>query len=337
MPQQQQLPQNESIYNLLYDKKGKEPPKKVMYRSKYDPKAPLTGSTLGLHGTTVTVGKGIHELKRTSSVSSTFGPRPNMSESNGARNNPSNFLRKGSRSFSQNKLSEKKKQCVDKTKMSEKNRKPSVPFRDDKPVLGLKTCKNFITSNAVDMILSSQSNSQKKNKWDENENFLEKENYGKVPDYLKDVKEQISRENELIDQYVMQQSEQQHQQYAQDKKTQQQYDYNDIYGGKTSSGFTSISSSPSGSSSMTKNKSNNNGNMTDESVVMDENDRQELIQKLRDRWDHVNSNYQKICHRVVMETPGDVRRKNSQEAELKQLEDDIALLTKPGPIIIRSS
>jgi hypothetical protein len=55
----------ESIYNLI-EKPQQDVPKQPMYRSKYDPKAPLTGSTLGLHGTTVTVGKGINDLKRVS-------------------------------------------------------------------------------------------------------------------------------------------------------------------------------------------------------------------------------------------------------------------------------
>ena len=53
----------ESIYNLI-PKPKKEEKKKPIYRSKYDPKAPLTGSTFGLHGTTVTVGKGINDLKK---------------------------------------------------------------------------------------------------------------------------------------------------------------------------------------------------------------------------------------------------------------------------------
>lgn len=53
----------ESIYNLI-EKPKQDVPKQPMYRSKYDPKAPLTGSTFGLHGTTVTVGKGINDLKR---------------------------------------------------------------------------------------------------------------------------------------------------------------------------------------------------------------------------------------------------------------------------------
>ena len=53
----------ESIYNLIpKPKQGAE--KKLIYRSKYDPNAPLTGSTFGLHGTTVTVGNGVQELKK---------------------------------------------------------------------------------------------------------------------------------------------------------------------------------------------------------------------------------------------------------------------------------
>ena len=54
----------ESIYNLI-PKPTQQQKKEPIYRSKYDPKAPLTtGSTFGLHGTTATVGKGIHDLKK---------------------------------------------------------------------------------------------------------------------------------------------------------------------------------------------------------------------------------------------------------------------------------
>ena len=38
-----------------------------------------------------------------------------------------------------------------------KSPKPAVPKRDDKPVMGLKTTKNFVVSNAVENILSSKS------------------------------------------------------------------------------------------------------------------------------------------------------------------------------------
>ncbi len=61
----------ESIYNLI-PKPQHEEAKKSIYRSKYDPKAPLTGSTFGLHGTTVTVGNGINELKKVSVCNTTL-------------------------------------------------------------------------------------------------------------------------------------------------------------------------------------------------------------------------------------------------------------------------
>jgi len=57
----------ESIYNLIPKPKS-QTRKKPLYRSKYDPNAPLTGSTVGLRGTTVTVGKGINELKKVTTV-----------------------------------------------------------------------------------------------------------------------------------------------------------------------------------------------------------------------------------------------------------------------------
>ena len=54
---------SESIYNLI-PKPLSEEPRKKLYRSRYDPNAPLTGSTFGLHGTTATVGQGAHELRK---------------------------------------------------------------------------------------------------------------------------------------------------------------------------------------------------------------------------------------------------------------------------------
>jgi hypothetical protein len=54
---------SESIYNLVPEQYT-EPVKAPMYRSKYDPKAPLTSSTFGLHGTSATIGGGINELKK---------------------------------------------------------------------------------------------------------------------------------------------------------------------------------------------------------------------------------------------------------------------------------
>ncbi len=53
----------ESIYNFVEQPK-KEELKKEIYRSKFDPKGPLIGSTFCMHGTTAVDGKGFHSLKK---------------------------------------------------------------------------------------------------------------------------------------------------------------------------------------------------------------------------------------------------------------------------------
>jgi len=55
----------------------------------------------------------------------------------------------------------------------------AVPKKDEKPIMGLVSDKNFIVSNAVENILAAPklpSNNEK--------DFLKKKNYGKVPKYL---------------------------------------------------------------------------------------------------------------------------------------------------------
>ena len=69
--------------------------------------------------------------------------------------------------------------------------------------------------------------------------------------------------------------------------------------------------------------------------VIDEQERRELINKLKQRWGEVNAEYQKYCHKVILDTPGEIKRKASQEAELKQLEEDIERLSCPGPLTIK--
>lgn len=69
--------------------------------------------------------------------------------------------------------------------------------------------------------------------------------------------------------------------------------------------------------------------------ILDDEDRLNLIHALKTKWDYVNSKYQKICHRVSIDSLGDIKRKEAQEAELQQLEDDIERLSRPGPIYIR--
>jgi hypothetical protein len=59
------------------------------------------------------------------------------------------------------------------------NKKVPVPKKEEKPIMGLVSDKNFIVSNAVENILAAPklpTNSDK--------DYLKKKNYGKVPQFL---------------------------------------------------------------------------------------------------------------------------------------------------------
>lgn len=72
--------------------------------------------------------------------------------------------------------------------------KPPVPSRNDKPVMGLVSQKNFVTANAVDNILAVP-----KRPISNEINYLQKADYGQVPQYIDRVKQQISEEYRMIE------------------------------------------------------------------------------------------------------------------------------------------
>merc|ERR1711937_678802 len=106
--------------------------------------------------------------------------------------NPQNFLKSYTRE--DNKLPEPKKfeftDAVDK--------KPAVPRRNERPVLGLVTSKNFITCNAVENILAVPKKTDVRQV-----SYMNKKGYGKVPAYLEKVKGEIQDEYN----YIMQMQE----------------------------------------------------------------------------------------------------------------------------------
>ena len=116
--------------------------------------------------------------------------------------------------------------------------------------------------------------------------YLDKEDYGKVPQYLGQVREEIKREKDMIDRYVKEQMG------IEDAEPEQLED-------------------------------------------MSESERNNLLNALKAKWQSVNNKYQKMTHIVLLDTTGQVRRKEQMEGELKQLEADIERLQKPGPIMIR--
>merc|ERR1711977_355522 len=72
---------------------------------------------------------------------------------------------------------------------------PAVPSRDDEPVLGLVTSKNFITRNAVENILAVPKKTDVRQV-----SYVNKKGYGKVPAYLEKVKAEIQDEYNYIQQ-----------------------------------------------------------------------------------------------------------------------------------------
>merc|ERR1712164_7743 len=103
--------------------------------------------------------------------------------------NPQNFLKSYTRE--DNKLPEPQKfeftDAVDK--------KPAVPRRNERPVLGLVTSKNFITCNAVENILAVPKKTDVRQV-----SYVNKKGYGKVPAYLEKVKAEIQDEYNYIQQ-----------------------------------------------------------------------------------------------------------------------------------------
>ncbi|TYZ67294.1 hypothetical protein PybrP1_007597 [[Pythium] brassicae (nom. inval.)] len=260
------MQREESIFNLI-PKVVVAPAKSERYRSKHDPKVEPTGSSFGVHGTTKLIGSNLGSAKG-------FGRLP-------AKPEPKEFTRKGERCST----------TVDPSKKPSKftyegTAKASVVKRDEKPIMGLKSAKNFVIANAVETILAVPGDRARAKH--ELPQYTKKEDYGRVPKYLEQVKDEIERENTMIEEFVRQ-----------------------------------------------------NKNFMEEengrAEPMDERERLELVDALKAKWDHVNAKYQKLCHNVVFDTLGKVRRKETFEKELTQLEKDIQLLEKGHVVIVAPS
>lgn len=73
-----------------------------------------------------------------------------------------------------------------------RHKKDAVPKVTDKPVQGLKSNKNFIVTNAIENILSNAKKSEEQVDWQK------KPDFGKTPEYLNRIKENIQGEYKMI-------------------------------------------------------------------------------------------------------------------------------------------
>jgi len=287
----------ESIYNIIPPKE-KVQEKPPMYRSQHSGTIPPSASTFagtiserGGHAS----GHHIHmHASRTShpiltniegdatkkilddKMGRTFGKAPGV-----AKPCPQDFLAKKTMRPTVATLKEVKRDephrlhpTTLKTKV-----KPALPKQDEQPVMNLVTSKNFIVANAVETILAAPKKVTQGTK-----DYLAKEDYGKVPSYLKHIKNDIQNEFEYI---------QQLQQQEMDAR-----------------------------SSMVQ--------------PISEEERLDLIDGLKMKWEKVNTEYQATTHLTKLDTMGKIKRKEKYEAELSQIEKDIEKLNRKSLMIDHS-
>lgn len=256
---------SESIYNLI-PREYYEPPKQPMHRSSHDPNKKVSGSTFGCHGSTRLPGAGEVKVKE----GAFYGP-PRGELAISAKNMVQ-FKRAAEESL---------KSRSPNWRDSYRHTKAPIPDKTDRPVIGITTNKNFVTANAVEAILMEPRQPKPGQP-----NYLLKEDYGKVPAYLTLVKEEVRRENEMIDRYVREK-------------------------------MGEIEESPEIFERMT------------------EDERIDLLDALKEKWDALNRKYQKITHHVSLDTIGELRRKEDMEAALKQIEGFIDKLERASAVLIR--
>lgn len=177
----------ESIYNLI-PRNIEKPPQPPRYHSKFKPVVK-------------------DELKQNRSPNKTMGP------AKVAVPTPGEFLKKRS----------KEPQLPDKREFIYSDqvvRRPPVPRHDEKPLLGIRTNKNFINTNAVENIMSVTKKPLPKYVDTRNGDnslldpsglvpkYTKKNDYGEVPDYLKKRNAEVRRAQEEYDAYIQERMKQ---------------------------------------------------------------------------------------------------------------------------------
>ena len=93
-----------------------------------------------------------------------------------------------------------------------------MPLKDEKPIMGLVSDKNFIVSNAVESILAAP-----KLPTSTDRDYLKKKNYGKVPKFLQKIKGEIEDEYQLVrEMQIEEEADMDRQKFLMDDKEKQE-------------------------------------------------------------------------------------------------------------------
>jgi len=189
----------ESIYQIV-PPKMMIPAKQPMFKSKI-PDYPPTASTFHGPGKTHPIASNIAGDATEKIVKDRS--HADLGKRTGTyKNDPTTFMKKLSRSCSVPSLREIKKANPYQLKPThlKESRFAAMggggpPKRSEIPIMGLKSSKNFLVTNAVEVILA-----QPRKNVDTTKDWLAKEDYGKVPKYLHKVKGDIQNEFDYIQQ-----------------------------------------------------------------------------------------------------------------------------------------
>lgn len=268
----------ESIYSIIPPKEI-EQEKTAMYRSTHRHALPPTASTFGgaqtTHPNCMNLGGEAQDKIVPDKKGRTMGKTPGAN-----RSSPTDYMKKNANTTVVQTLGEVKRtspHLLQPTELKPKL-KPDVPKTSDVPVMNLVTSKNFVVSNAVETILAAP----KKGSLGAKE-YMSKQDYGKIPTYLKHIKQDIDAEYEYIRQ--LQEVEQQ------ERDSQMR--------------------------------------------PMQDNERQQLLEGLKAKWEAVNTEYQGATHLTVLDTAGKRLRKEKHEAQLAQIEKDIEKLNRKNILVAR--
>lgn len=160
--------------------------KGALYRSKHDPLVPPTGSTFVVSGSTKLPGANLGPDSTAAIFSASAARR---AASPRAASPPSSGL----------------------DSRLDGPRKPSVPRREERPPQAKSTQKDFVVANAVETILAVPPQRAPRQATIAGKpvpsDFLRKPEYGRVPEYLETVRQEVAEERRVIEEMFMQQTE----------------------------------------------------------------------------------------------------------------------------------
>lgn len=190
----------ECVYNLVPPSgpsasEAAPPPAKASAETKRSRRAPPpTASTFGIHGTSAVVANAGGEYTE-ASVHPARKPVGTFGREVGANVTPAQFLRKNEGPMTASRGAPTVN--TTKFKKSEHNHskiKPNVPLRNERPVMGLKTDKNFVIANAVENTMAVPTKAAPP----QQPLATDREDFGKVPQYINEIKQDLNARKQLI-------------------------------------------------------------------------------------------------------------------------------------------